>query len=1018
MPVLRLCFLGPPQITRDGEPVELAAAKANALLAYLAVHGKRQTRDRLADLLWPESLPDAGRKNLRNTLWRIGKTLGEGVDADADRVALADDVWVDVRAFETAVRAPSQDFAPAPDTLRDAIDLYRGPLLEGLTLNEAPEFEIWLTTERERLGQLYLRALSALAAHERAQDDWRAVITLAQQSLAYDNLQEPMWRLLMEAHARLGERAEALRQYELLRDVLARELDVEPMSDTQALHDAILDGTLIGSRPLAPATTAPRRRRVATPRPSTPFVGRLAERATLDEALRAATSGQERVVLLTGELGIGKSRLWQVWSNALPPEVVKLETRCLDTTRSLPYAPLIGLFRQEACAERLLKPPSVVPEAWLAELARLLPEIRAHWPELPNPVRLPPEEERHRLFEAFVQVLRAVEAQPLILFIDDLHWADHATLDWLVYLIDRMRDEPVLLAGAYRPSDAPSQLSSLAAQWSREGLGQPLPLPRLSPEEAGELIAALGGDPALADELHANSAGNPYFLIELSQAPTGGPPPRLAELIRTRLGRLPDAARQVIQAAAILDADFALDTLRTTSGRDEEETLDALDTLLEAEVVVERGDRLAFAHPLVAMVVRGDLSIARRSFLHRRAAEALETKHAGSLPSVAGRLANHFAQAGRPARAARYAALAAEHAVTLAAYAEAEGFYRQALGLEPTPERHMALGEVLFVKGDFDGARDAYHRARAGFEAQGDQDGVARANLALADSFLPFRQGNQLLRWARQASDHDKQLDPETHARTHFILGAGYLLTGRPLAEAEDHLEQAAHLAMNNQLPQMAARSCFEIGNLMAERGDLPQALAAFEDTLHFSQAAGDHFQEVLAHNNLAYHALLAGDLARAHDHVASGLALAEEYTLLLPRQYLYSTRGEIALTEGELATADAWFEQALREAERFGNTVQAANIVANRARVAQAQGDLDTALALLRAAEEAVADMAAPYLRTQIDLWLAEYQLEHGDRAAAAEALDRAETRLSGTGRRGLETWAQEVRSRLTQPP
>ncbi len=1016
MSTLRFFLLGPAQFTQADQPVELNAAKAVGLLAYLAITGTPQTRDHLADLLWPESLPDAARKNLRNTLWTIRKVLGNDVlQADAERVALSDMIWVDAHTFQSSVQSVPAATAWDAGELETAIELYRGPLLDGLTLSETPDFEIWLATERERFGQLYLRALDALAAAHRANANWRGVIAVAQRALAYDNLQESMYRTLMEAHARLGERPEALRQYDLLRTTLARELGVEPLPETETLREAILGGNLRSiESPMPAAPTHARRMAEPDRHASSPFIGRQAERAALDQELELATRGQARGVLITGEIGIGKSRLWQEWSAALPPGSTVLETRCLDTTQSLPLAPLIGLFRRRACLEKLLVSPSPVSPIWLTELARLLPEIRQHWPALPAPPVLPPEEERPRLFEAFTQTLRALEGQPLILFIDDLHWADHATLDWLIYLVDRMRDEPLLLVSAYRPTDTTAQLNHLVANWGEEGAARQLPLDRLTFEETIQLIEALGGDAALAEQLRAKSAGNPYFLIELSRAAPGSTPPGLVELVRTRLSQLPGTAHQVVQTAAVLEADFDFGTLRRTSGRGEEEILDGLDALLDAGVFIEREGHYEFAHPLVALIVRDDMSTARRSFLHRRAAEALEATYAGRLALVAGQLARHYAQAGRPTKSAHYAELAAERALELSAPAEAVAFYRQAFSLEPTLTRQMGLGRALYIQGDLEGARNTFCEVLAKVESQGDGPGAVHACLALAETYLPSGQGDKVIQWAERALPSlDPKRDPEADARVHHLLGAGGLMSGRALAEAEVHLIKAINLATENDLPEIAARSRFELGNLLAQRGDLTHALGAFEETIALSRGAGERLLEILGHNNLAYHAQLTGDLATAQEHIQTGLALADARSFFLPRQYLYSTRGEIALAEGLPDEAEVWFKRALAETEKYSNQLQAANIRANLGLVARARGDLDQALDLLETAQSGVTATTATHLQTQIDLWLAELHLQRGERAATEESLTQAEARLAGGERRGLQAWAERVRDR-----
>jgi tetratricopeptide (TPR) repeat protein len=292
---------------------------------------------------------------------------------------------------------------------------------------------------------------------------------------------------------------------------------------------------------------------------------------------------------------------------------------------------------------------------------------------------------------------------------------------------------------------------------------------------------------------------------------------------------------------------------------------------------------------------------------------------------------------------------------------------------------------------------------------------VAPGILALAETYLPSGQGERVIQWAERALPNvDAKRYPEACARVHYLLGAGSLISGRSLAEAEAHLLKAIDLAAENDLPEIAARSRLELGNLLAQRGDLTHALGAFEETIMLARTARERLLEILGHNNLAYHAQLAGDLATAREHIQTGLALAEARSFFLPRQYLYSTRGEIALAEGLPDEAEVWFKRALAEAEKYGNQLQAANIRANLGLVARARGDLEQALDLLETAQSAVAATSAARLQTQVDLWLAELHLQRGERAAAEESLTQAEARLAGGERRGLQAWAKRVRDGL----
>ncbi len=1013
MSPLRFYFLGSPHIERaDGSDVALSSAKAVALLAYLAATQVPQSRERLLTLLWPDSLDSSARKNLRNILWTIRRSLGDDVlEASPDRLALGESIWVDTLEFEKIANSRG---GPSVEDEQATLDLYHGPFLDDLSLADAPDFEIWVTGERERLEQLYLRMLSGLIETRRAEGNWPEVAALARRALVQDNLQESMHVVLIEALARHGERSEALRQYDAMQAILARELGVEPLPETKTLRAAILNGAF-----------KPARRDSQGAQPGSinssrnPYVGRKAELAVLDQELQAARAGHVRVALITGEVGIGKSRLWQEWAAALGADVTVLETHCLESTQALPFAPLTEMFSRPACIQRLFTAGSPIPRIWLAEIARLLPEIRVSMPDLPAPAVLPPEEEQRRVFEAFAQSLRALSDRPLVLFMDDMHWADRATLDWLGYFVDRLRGQALLLVLTYRPEDASAPLVHLIANWGRQNILRRIPLTRLTSAESAALVSSLGGDPALADTVQAQSAGNPYFLLELVRAEPGSVPPALTELIRARLDRLPNAAQQALQAAAVLDADFDFVALRLTSGRGEEELLDAVDALLNAAVLVEHNGRYSFVHPLVAAVVLHSLSSARGAFLHRRAAEALEVAHASHLAPVAGRLAAHYAQAGEPKKAAQYAEMAAEHALTLAAPSEALEFYQQALALDPTPERQLGLGNVQANWGDLHAARDAFRAALAGFEAQNDRRGMTRACLRLAETFIPSGRADEIALWvARGLTYLDASADPEAHALAHFLMGVGRLVSEQSFEEAEADLNEAARLATENSLLGMAARSRFELGNLRALRGDLPSAIQAFEQSITLAHRAGEQVQEVLGHNNAAYHALLAGDLRSAHEHWDAGYALTEAGGLRLPLQYLYSTRGEIALAEGQWDEAETWFKRGLAEAERNGNAKQAANYQANLGLAARGRGDLDGALMLLDAAREQAEVLIAPHLQTQIDLWLTELYFERGERAAADESLSRAEARLTDGTRRRLQEWAARLRNTQTAAP
>lgn len=1018
MSVPRLRFLGPPQAEYEGTTVDLGSSKALALLAYLAAGHTPRSREQLLALLWPDSSADAARKTLRNRLWTIRKTLGGDVLAvEGDQLALATQVWTDVRDFESVA---ASDDPSKLEHLKSKIALVRGPFLDGFTLDDAPDFEIWMVSERERYGQLHLRLFAQLAEAHRAAADWAALRETAEQALTHDSLQEPMHRALMEAYARMGDRLAALRQYETLRTVLERELGVEPLAESKQLRAHIAAGRMQPSeiRTFAAAPLARGTRALAS---ETPFIGRQTELDILDSEFRTASAGEPRLVLLDGEVGIGKTRTWREWIRRRGGDFLMLETRCLESTRALPFAPLMLLFQSQAAAARLFAPDSALSPIWFPDVARLIPEARALLDEpsgaqSPRSIlSVPSEPERLRILEAFTQCVIALSRQPLVIGIDDLHWADSATLDWLDYLLHRRLQQPVLLVATNRSEDTTPLLRDRITVWVREGLTRRQTLSRLNDDESARLIASLLGSTPTVAEMQIQSAGNPLFLIELCRAAPGDVPALLAELIRARLDHLPEAARQVAQAAAVLEGYGDFNSLRRTSGRGEEETLDALDALLHAGVLVERERRYDFAHPLVGTIVRSGLSGARRAFLHRRAAEALEVTYGARVTEVAGPLAAHFEQAGDPVQAAKYAEMAGERALMLGAASEAAASFRLALANQPSPARHLGLGNALLALNEVALALASYLTAFDAYVAQGDRRGTARACISLANYYTRFGRTADVIVWAEKSRLYiDAASDPEALAYAYAMLGVGRVRGERVLGETEMHLREALRIAEEHCLGEIETRARLTLGNLAAQRGDIRSAVQEYEAALVVARSSRDLFMEVICENNVAYHRLLLNDLPAARTHVDSGLKLAGARALRLPLPWLYSTRGELAMAEQQWEDAATWFQRGLDEALALGNMEQQANGRMNLGRVAQARGQLAEALALLSEAREEAGRLAASYLQTRIDLFLVEIHLARGDQNAAEATLNRAAAALREGEWAQLQEWAVRLHESL----
>ena len=454
MVTAELRLLGPSSLTTGGQPAKLHSAKALALLAYLVLEGATpHSRAKLAGLLWGES-PDApARHSLRQVLYSLRRGVGNPIQAclvlEEETVAFEPhpDLRVDVLEFLTLATADTKDL----DALRCAAHLYQGTLLEGLELADCPAFDEWLFFQRDGLEQQALGALQALVDGLLAQDNYPDALGFAQRLVKLDPLHEGAHRCLMQIHAALGDRDAVRRQYRLCADVLTREMGIEPATDTQTLFRQLTTAK--------PRAMVPSERRAAyqpaEPVPELPFLGRERELALLQARLDQAIAGQGGLTLLCGEAGMGKTRL--------VAEFIRQRTAVAD----LPVRILTGKgYEPEAQAPYAVWGDALQPlstpawqslladlaEVWRGQLARLVPTLATPADELEGATAT---ESRLRLCQGVVQSLICLaRSGALLLWLDDLHWADEASLELLHYVSRHVAGFPLLIIGAYRPETA------------------------------------------------------------------------------------------------------------------------------------------------------------------------------------------------------------------------------------------------------------------------------------------------------------------------------------------------------------------------------------------------------------------------------------------------------------------------------------------------------------------------------------------------------------------------------------
>jgi DNA-binding SARP family transcriptional activator len=658
MSKLQLSLLGEPLMKHGEETLTFSTRKALALLVYLAVEGGKHTRKTLSEAFWPELDAEHGRAALRATLFELRKVLEHGQEPDEmghldigrDTLGIAQDssLVLDLRLVEAVSKRIGRQGAPLEGEregellaqLEEALSLVRGSFLAGFTLRDAQFFDDWTRQHREywhlRVHQLF-DALSRL--YERAGNVEQA-IDAVRRWLSFDPLHEAGYRSLMRLRFSLGDRAGALRAYTTCCEVLAQELDMEPEPETVALAKRIRRTTPLRRTRTQPLDPSPELS--STHLLDSAFLGRAAEFGMLIDCYQRVEAGQPQLVLLEGESGMGKTRLsseFLGWAQAQGADV--LAGKALQTSRQLLYQPFIDMLRQRLQQEHA--PGDFVSDIWLAELARLLPELRDRSSDLPVPTG--DEALGHcRLLEATARLLQVWAARcPLVLFIDDMQWSDTASLDMLLYLAQSLAAQPtpILLLLSLRPGAETFSDSQSTWVMALKRTGIPLTslvLTAFTHEETQRFVQALSWvqSPAEAEHngasgggfaegssaafrervasfahwLYAQAHGHPFYLLEmlkgllereiivpalqqqgtwglvlrhelLAQTPTSALiPSSVRELLRAQLGLLTPAAWSLLVAGAAMGEGLTFERLCQVAQLDEETGVQALEEAL------------------------------------------------------------------------------------------------------------------------------------------------------------------------------------------------------------------------------------------------------------------------------------------------------------------------------------------------------------------------------------------------------------------------------------------------------
>ncbi len=786
-----LAVLGTPQVRHSQQVLHFRTRKALALLLYLAVEGGMHSREKMATLFWPASDDAQGRTSLRRIVLDLRHALGDTPGAShliVKRDALGFDYATDVdldcvrleRAFTLARGSGAvQEAKIAADDLlfsqlAQSAALYRGSFLEGFSVDDAPDFDDWVRQQRAIWQQRVSVVFDRLSQWQLDTGELATALETTTTWLVHNSLSEVAHRRLIQAHVATGNHMAALRAYETYRVRLLEAMEATPSVETEALIKHIRSEALPSLAPAHRSLTASPTSPFATSQPirgpgniTSPLVGRANEHITMIEVYHAVQQGQAQVLILRGEGGIGKTRLASAfleWAKAHGANI--LAGRAFETGSGLPYQPLVEAFRNRIEQENA--PDDLLNDIWLSELSRLLPELRERYPDLPASSG-DETTASIRLFEAIVRLGQALaERAPLVLFIDDIQWADAASFDVLHYAMRRWAESGthVFLLLCLR-TEALASLRTLSTWLSRLEHDLPMTnmtLDSLTLQDVVQLVQALasgetttkGTRPTIGEVatthleqfgrwLFAETHGQPFYVTETLNAlleqrmltlrihadgrrmidfttalrdqaalrsllPAG-----VRAVIQARLAQLSATAFALLAAGAVLEHDFTFEQLCQITGIEEPAGLTALDELLSSHLLHVANEKessrvgaYSFTHDKIRDVMYTEAGEARRRMMHRRALQVLQ-RAASVSPAV---LAHHAHAAGLTEAAFQFGLAAGNEAMRLFAARDAIVHYERARQLvvyhQGPSDRHSLSDNIPSV-----GGSAALHAARS-----------------------------------------------------------------------------------------------------------------------------------------------------------------------------------------------------------------------------------------------------------------------------------------------------------------
>ncbi len=769
--------------------------------------------------------------------------------------------------------------------------------------------------------------------------------------------------------------------------------------------------------PLADAAGGCRVVRSAEPG-RTRFIGRERELRLLRESFELARAGQGQVVMIVGEPGIGKSRLLHELRRQLGRSATWVQGQALSFGRAMPFHPVIEMIRR-VCRIDDADPEPVIVDKLERSLDRLGADAGEHLPFLryllsldpgdPTVRAMDPTQRHAAIVEATHRLVeRGSELRPHVFVLEDLHWCDPATEDWVTRLADRIAGHRTLLVMTYRPGYRPGL--------GRRGFHTALALSTLSSEDslriAGGLLEVEELPPALQALVVAKAEGNPFFIEELVRSlqeqgvvrrdgeavvlATGldrvAVPDTVEDVILDRSHRLDDGLKQVLEVAAVIGTHVPVALLRAVIGRDEVALAQDLRRLQAAEFLRETRvfpeSEFSFKHALTQDVAYGRVEPERRRALHARIVEVIEALHRDRLGEHVERLAYHAARGERWAQAVRYARQAGGKALDRSANREAWASFDEALAaLARLPESKETLAEAIDVR------------------------------LTTRSALMQLAEIPRIEQYLREAEALATTLgDRRRLAWVWTFQSVARLFAGKP-AEAGAVAERAVALAEGLGDVVLRATALTPLAHASAERGDYRRALALYGEAIE--GLAGDLLHDqvrqavpssIYARGVSAICRSELGEFAEAERLATEAATLTQAHNLPFAFVLARMALGHVAIVQGRVEAAMEAMEPALSTIEARGIPTWQPWAAALRGYALALSGRLDEGRALLELALERAKALPFLFSHSQWVAWLAHTHLLAGRVDEARRMADEALRLSRQRATRGYEAWSLYV--------